>query len=183
MHALTHQVPGPQREYVELCAFPFSTADHGCPHIAWTTCPYVNRDGKVNPDVRTLPDSPAAVKMPEAVLYNALTYALQKTASASQTAASFLDTFFLASKTAMAPNLNYGQMVRGPGAAHQKGTFTGILDLRAMVKVVNAIQVLKAANSPDWTAARDQAMVTWVKAYLTWLQTSDLGKQVASKAK
>ena len=137
----------------------------------------------MNPDVRTLPDSPAAVSMPESVLYNALTYALQKTASASQTAASFLDTFFLAQKTAMAPNLNFGQMVRGPGADHQKGTFTGILDLRAMVKVVNAIQVLKAAGSPDWTAARDQAMVTWVKAYLNWLQTSDLGKQVASKAK
>ena len=143
----------------------------------------MNRDGKVNPDVRTLPDSPAAVKMPEAVLYNALAYALQKTAATSKNAASFIDTFFLAPKTAMAPNLNFGQMVRGPGADHQKGTFTGILDLRAMVKVVNAIQLLKAANSPDWTSARDQAMVAWVKAYMNWLQTSALGKEVASKAK
>ena len=83
----------------------------------------------------------------------------------------------------MTPNMNFGQMVRGPGKDHQLGTFTGVLDLRGIVKVVNAIQLLKAANSPDWTSARDQAMVTWVKSYISWLETSDLGKQVASKAK
>ncbi|KZT74735.1 chondroitin AC/alginate lyase [Daedalea quercina L-15889] len=152
------------------------------PSATWTTCPYVPRDGQVNPDVRTLPDSPAAVKMPEAVLYNSIAYALQKSSTGSKTAVSFIDTFFLASKTAMTPNMNFGQMVRGPGKEHQQGTFTGILDLRGMVKVVNAIQLLKAANSPDWTSARDQAMTTWVKSYISWLETSDLGKQVVSKA-
>ncbi|KAH9835670.1 chondroitin AC/alginate lyase [Rhodofomes roseus] len=152
------------------------------PSATWTTCPYVVRDGKVNPDVRTLPDSPAAVHMTESVLYNSIAYVLQKSSTASKNAAEFIDTFFISSKTGMTPNMSYGQLVRGPGKDHQIGTFTGVLDLRGLVKVVNGIQLLKAANSPDWTSARDQAMTTWTKSYISWLETSDLGKEVASKA-
>ncbi|OSD06106.1 chondroitin AC/alginate lyase [Trametes coccinea BRFM310] len=152
------------------------------PSATWTTCPYVVRDGKVNPDVRTLPDSPAAVDMSQSVLYNAVAYGMGKTKVYSQNVVKFIDAFFLTPATAMNPNMNYGQQVRGPGKDHQIGTFTGILDLRGIVKVVNAIQVLKAAASPDWTAARDKAMTSWMKSYTSWLQNSALGKQTASKA-
>ncbi|KZT06856.1 chondroitin AC/alginate lyase [Laetiporus sulphureus 93-53] len=150
------------------------------PSATWTTCPYKVHDGKVNPDVRTLPDSPAVVSMSQSVLYNSLAYAMQKTSAYSQSAASFIDAFFLSSKTGMHPNMNFGQMVRGPGKDHQVGTFTGILDLRGLVKVVNGIQLLKAAGSPDWTSARDKEMTSWMNQYITWLQTSDIGKQTAS---
>ncbi|KAI0728265.1 alginate lyase domain-containing protein, partial [Fomitopsis betulina] len=147
----------PVRVHGLTLAFHSQGAAADRPNTAWTTCPYVNCDGKVNPDMRMLPDLPAVVKMPEAVLYNVLAYALQKTATTSKNTMSFIDTFFLAPKTTMEPNLNFGQMV------------------------VNTIQLLKAVNSPDWTAARDQAMVAWVKAYMTWLQTSTLSKEVVSK--
>ena len=150
---------------------------------AWTTCPYIVRDGKVNPDVRTLPDSAAAVGMAQSVIYNAVAFAITKTQSFSQNAANFIDTFFLASTTAMNPNMNYAQQVRGPGKAHQMGTFAGVLDMRGLVKVTNAVSILKAAGSPDWTSARDKAMTAWMKSYVTWLQNSALGKDVASKAK
>ncbi|PCH33539.1 chondroitin AC/alginate lyase [Wolfiporia cocos MD-104 SS10] len=149
---------------------------------SWTMCPYVVHDGKVNPDVRTLPDSPAVVSMSQSVLYNSVAYALTKTGTYSQNAASFIDAFFLSSKTGMHPNMNFGQMVRGPGKDHQVGTFTGVLDLRGLVKVVNGINLLKAAGSADWTSARDKAMMSWMNQYISWLQTSDIGKQVASKA-
>lgn len=152
------------------------------PSATWTTCPYEVRDGKVNPDVSTLPDSPAVVHMTESVLYNSLAYVMQKTGSYSKNAASFIDAFFLSPSTGMRPNMNFGQMVRGPGQDHQIGTFTGVLDLRFLVKVVNSVQLLKAAGSPDWTSARDQALTSWMNQYSSWLQTSDLGKQVASKA-
>ncbi|KAI0335413.1 chondroitin AC/alginate lyase [Cubamyces sp. BRFM 1775] len=152
------------------------------PSATWTTCPYVVRDGKVNPDVRTLPDSPAAVDMSQSVLYNAVAYGMQKTRSYSQNVAKFIDAFFLTSATAMNPNMNYGQQVRGPGKDHQMGTYTGILDLRGLVKVVNAIQIMKATTSPDWTSARDKAMTSWMKSYVSWLQNSVLGKETASKA-
>ena len=133
--------------------------------------------------MRTLPDSPAAVAMAQSVLYNAVAYALQKTKAYSQNAAGFVDAFFLSPATGMNPNMNFGQQVRGPGKAHQMGTFTGILDLRGFVKVVNGIQLLKAAGSPDWTGARDKAMATWTRSYVTWMQNSAIGKETASKAK
>ncbi|RPD82674.1 chondroitin AC/alginate lyase [Lentinus tigrinus ALCF2SS1-7] len=152
------------------------------PSATWTTCPYQLRDGKVNPDVRSLPDSPAAVSMAQSVIYNAVAFAITKTRSYSQNAANFIDTFFLASTTAMNPNMNYGQQVRGPGKAHQMGSFAGILDMRGMVKVTNAMSILKAAGSPDWTSAREKSMTDWMKSYASWLQNSALGKEVASKA-
>ena len=113
--------------------------------------------------------------MPESLLFNAVTYALTKSSSHSQNIAKFVDTFFLAPSTLMHPNMNFGQLVRGPGKDHQIGTFTGVLDFRALVKVVNAIQILKAVKSPDWTSAREQGVMTWMKTYITWLQTSQIG--------
>lgn len=151
--------------------------------LAWTTCPYVVRDGKVNPDTRDLPGSQAAQNMPESVLFNTLTYAFQKSSASSQNVAKFIDAFFLTSSTAMHPNMNFGQLVRGPGPEHQKGTFAGPLDMRGLVKVVNSLQILKAMKSPDWTQAREQAFMSWMKTYVNWLQNSDLGKELAGKAK
>ncbi|KAH9857890.1 alginate lyase-domain-containing protein [Lenzites betulinus] len=151
------------------------------PSATWTTCPYVVRDGQVNPDVRKLPDSPAAVAMAQSVLYNAVAYGLQKTRTYSQSVAQIIDTFFITPATAMNPNMNFGQQVRGPGKDHQIGTYTGILDFRGLVKVVNGIQILKAAASPDWTTARDKAIMTWIKTYISWLENSSLGKEVATK--
>jgi hypothetical protein len=79
--------------------------------------------------------------------------------------------------------MNFGQMVRGPGQAGQEGTFTGVLDLRGIVKVINGVMILKAANSPDWTAARDQELAAWMAQYADWLQDSPLGKRSASRPK
>ena len=151
--------------------------------VAWTTCAYEVHDGKINPDVRILPDSPAVVTMSQAVLFNAIAYALTKTKTYSQNAAKFIETFFLASSTAMNPNLNFGQLVRGPGKEHQMGTFTGVLDLRGVTKITNAIALLKASGSPDWTSARDKAMMDWMRSYAFWLESSAIGKETASKAK
>ncbi|KAI0639288.1 chondroitin AC/alginate lyase [Trametes polyzona] len=152
------------------------------PSATWTTCPYVVRDGKRNPDVDTLPDSRDFVSMSQSVLYNGVAYGLQKTRSYSQNVARFVDAWFLTPATAMNPNVNYGQLVRGPGKAHQIGTYTGILDIRGLVKVVNAMQIMRATASPDWTAARDKAMSNWIKTYVSWLENSSLGKEAASKA-
>lgn len=76
----------------------------------------------------------------------------------------------------MNPNMNYGQVVRGPRPENQIGTFTGPLDMRGLVKVVNAIMILKESNSQDWTSEIDQSMESWMTQYLSWLQTSDIGK-------
>ena len=49
--------------------------------------------------------------------------------------------------------------------------------------MVNGLQLMRSTKSPDWTAAREQAMTTWMKTYVAWLQGSDIGKSTASKAK
>ncbi|KAI0704924.1 alginate lyase-domain-containing protein [Cytidiella melzeri] len=152
------------------------------PSATWTTCPYVVRDGQVNPDTNGLKGPDATQDMSQSVIYNAVAFALQQTAGYSQNVAKAIDAFFLSSSTGMNPNVNFGQLVRGPGKDHQVGTFTGILDLRGMVKVSNAIQLMRSAKAPDWTSARDTSMTNWMKTYISWLQTSNLGKSVASKA-
>ncbi|KAJ6574913.1 alginate lyase-domain-containing protein [Mycena capillaripes] len=151
----------------------------------WTTCPYVVRDGKVNPDVRTL-NGPAAINgASQSILFNAMAGVLQKNSEPTayfKNVAGFINAFFIAASTAMSPNMAFGQVVRGPGPDGKKGTFTGILDLRGIVKICNAICILKAVGSPQWTKHIDEAMDDWMRRYLSWLTTSDLGKSTADKA-
>lgn len=81
----------------------------------------------------------------------------------------------------MSPALKYGQLIRGPG--QNKGQFLGVLDFRGMVKVVNAIQLLKATDSPDWTATRDKNMNAWTQQYITFLQNDSIGKEAQQAPK
>lgn len=150
---------------------------------AWTTCPYVARDGQVNPDVRTLNGPDAINSVSQSIIYNAIASVIKRNSSYSQKAASFIDVFFLNDPTRVNPNMNFGQIVRGPGKSGQEGTFTGVLDLRGIVKIINGILVLKASNSPYWTSARDGAMSNWMAQYAGWLQNSNLGLASASRPK
>lgn len=147
------------------------------------TCAYVGRDGQVNPDVRTLNGPEAINSASQSILYNAIASVVKQSSTYSKTAVSFIDTFFLNDATRMNPNMNFGQMVRGPGKSGQEGTFTGVLDLRGIVKIINGILVLKASNSSDWTSARDSAMASWMAQYAEWLQKSDPGMESASRPK
>lgn len=131
------------------------------------------KDGKLNPDVRLLHGINAVNSVTQSALYNALAYAFTKTPSYSKIAANYIDAFFLNPDTSMSPTLKYGQVIRGPG---QEGQFLGVLDFRGMVKVVNAIQLLKATGSPDWTTTRDKDMKAWTQQYISFLQNDSIGK-------
>jgi hypothetical protein len=152
-------------------------------YIAWTTCPYVVRDGRVNPDVQTL-NGPGAINgLSQAVIYNAIAYSLSNSTAYSQNFVQFIDAFFLDESTRMYPNMNYGQIVRGPGPDGSSGTWTGILDLRGLVKVFNGISIMKGMQCPEWTSTRDQSMNVWISQYEKWLTGSSLGKETASRLK
>ncbi|KLO16850.1 chondroitin AC/alginate lyase, partial [Schizopora paradoxa] len=148
----------------------------------WTTCPYVVRDGKLNPDVRILNGVNAVADVTQSVLYNALAAILVPTSANAKTyaknAATFIQIFFLDPKAGVYPELQYGQLIRGPGK--EVGQYLGILDFRGMVKVANAIQLMRNAKIPDWTTTLDSQMVAWSNKYVQWLTTSDLGKQAGS---
>ena len=91
----------------------------------WTECPYVVRDGQFNPDAREVNDIGNFEDMANAILYSALAWVINGSASYAENVASWVDTWFLDDTTGMNPNLNYAQMQRGPDG--QNGTHTGIL--------------------------------------------------------
>lgn len=137
----------------------------------------------MNPDVRQINAPDAINNVAQAVIFNAIAFALKSTSVYSKNVAQLINTFFLAPATKMNPNMNFGQMVRGPGLTGTEGTFTGVLDLRGVVKIINGIAIVKAAGSPDWTQALDQQMKSWFSDYVNWLTTSSLGQLVASRPK
>jgi hypothetical protein len=63
--------------------------------------------------------------MADAVFYNAIAWILTRTPSYSAKAAGYVNTWFIDPETSMTPNLEYGQMTRGPTG--QKGSHTDLL--------------------------------------------------------
>jgi hypothetical protein len=149
------------------------------------TCPYYRRDGVSNPDTHTdtVNNSGAFVNMSDAVLYNTLAWAINGSSHYATNAASWINTWFIAKETYMSPNLNYGQMVRGPRQTFHAGRSSGLIDLKCIVKVVNAVLVLRAGQAPGWTSAIDSGLANWTKSYIKWLTSSPvaLAEAVAPK--
>ena len=80
----------------------------------------------------------------------------------------------------MNPNLNYSQVVRGPGqTSFRAGRSSGVIDLKCMVKVVNAVLILRAGGAPGWTSAIDSGLVNWTKSYIKWLTSSQVALDAA----
>jgi len=111
--------------------------------------------------------------MSDAILYNTLAWVISGSSHYPTNVASWVNTWFLANDTYMNPNLNYAQIQRGPGTSNT-GTHTGVLDLKCMVKIVNAVLVLRAGNAPGWTSTIDSGLVAWTKLYIGWLTTNSI---------
>lgn len=148
------------------------------PQQIWATCPYYNRDGMFNPDGRLVNDTGNFQAMSDAILYNALAWVLTGSSNYSANVANYVDTWFINPNTAMNPNLNYAQMMRGPNG--QVGTHTGVLDLKGMTKIISGILIFRLANNSDWTSDLDTQMTNWTTQYISWLQTNTLGLQEAA---
>jgi len=139
----------------------------------WTQCPYVRRDGQFNPDVRGVNDIGNFQTMSDAVFYNALIWGIDRDeVAAGRKAAEFIAAWFLDEETRMNPHLNYAQMIRGLDG--RPGSATGVLDLKGMTKVANAILIMRKAEAPFWTAEMDAQMVAWTHEYIGWLESAEL---------
>ncbi|CAE6462698.1 unnamed protein product [Rhizoctonia solani] len=141
------------------------------PQATWTSCPYKPRDGKVNPDTREIKSSAYVIQMSQSVLWNAIAAVASGSNHHDKSAADFIDAFFLDNKSRMNPKIEFGQVVRGPPGT-QAGSYMGILDMRALVKVVNAILVLRETQSPYWTQDHDEKMKTWATQYIQSVEAS-----------
>ncbi|KAJ7291562.1 chondroitin AC/alginate lyase [Mycena rebaudengoi] len=142
-------------------------------------CAYVFRDGRVNPDRSTIQDSISFFNLSDAILYSAIasTFKFEDASLPALMAVNFLSAWFLDEDTAMNPNLNYAQMIRGPTG--QMGAYMGILDVRGFTKIASGILIMRKTGNSAWTTEIDSQMVAWVEKYITWLETSSSGKTAA----
>ncbi|KAF9532078.1 alginate lyase-domain-containing protein [Crepidotus variabilis] len=151
------------------------------PSATWTTCAYVGRDGQVNSDVRSLPGPDALNSMSQACYSNAAAYAITKDALYAKKVVQLINNFYIDEATKMNPNMKFGQVVRGPGPKGIEGTFTGVLDNRGFLRVVNSVAILRMTKAPDWSAALDEGLKSWTKIYAVWLSSSAIGQMTASR--
>ena len=82
--------------------------------------------------------------------------------------------WFLDAKTMMKPNLEYAQAV--PGVNDGRGT--GILESRALTRVVDGIGLINGSKS--WTKADQAGLEAWFTKYYDWITTSKHGKDEAA---
>ncbi|KAF9045369.1 chondroitin AC/alginate lyase [Panaeolus papilionaceus] len=152
------------------------------PEQVWVTCPYVNRDGQFNPDVRLINDVGNFQSMSEAVFYNAIAWTFDPSGKElyENRAVKFISAWFLDEDTRMNPNLDFAQMQRGPDG--QVGSRTGVLDLKGMAKITSAILILRKGGSTAWTTDLDNQMLAWTRDYINWLETAQLALEEGNSA-
>ncbi|KZV91347.1 chondroitin AC/alginate lyase [Exidia glandulosa HHB12029] len=144
----------------------------------WVTCPYKDRDGKFVPDVRLVNDTGSFAGLCDAVFYNAIAWQITDNEDYAAKAVEFIRTWYLDDDTYMNPNLNYSQVIRGPGV--QVGNHYGVLDMKTTSKILTAILLFRKAPYAGWTAELDGKMVNWSQRFIKWLETHPFGKDEGS---
>jgi unsaturated chondroitin disaccharide hydrolase len=156
---------GDKHDYMSMA--PYWWPDPGKPN----GLPFIRRDGEVYPESRTDHDGTRLQKTVARVEDLALAHYFTGDARYSNGASKLLHVFFLDTATRMNPNLRYAQAVLGVN----DGRGTGIIDTRTLPDLVDALRLLEGA--PGWSAADEQAMVAWAKAYLGWMLESANGRE------
>jgi hypothetical protein len=137
--------------------------------------PYVRRDGRTNEELLARGDRVPIGKLYDDVETLALAGYLFSDDRYAQHAAKLVRTWFLDPATKMNPHLRYGQAV--PGKNDGRGA--GIIDTRHFIRVLDSVALLQKTGA--WSEDDHAALVTWMKEYLTWLQTEAMGKDEASE--
>lgn len=148
----------------------FSEADYFWPNPANPGGPYINRDGQSNPgnfNDHRLALIRLSLQVPALVAAWKITGQKKYTAHA----ADHLRTWFVTPATRMNPNLQYAQAVHGIST----GRNYGIIDTLHLVEVARAITVMQPSGA--LSPADNTAVLAWFRDYLTWLTTSERGKQ------
>jgi hypothetical protein len=131
--------------------------------------PYVNYDGKVNPEVYSIPDNKNMDEMIYRVKILSLAYFFTDNPQYASKAEVLLRVWFLNNSTYMRPNFQYAEMVRG----EDNGTMRGILHGKNLPDVIDAIRLIQ--HSPSWSKQDQNGMEQWFSKYLDWLLYSEHG--------
>ncbi|MFI9384654.1 alginate lyase family protein [Kutzneria sp. NPDC052558] len=139
-------------------------------------CPYVNKDGVHNPANDTSDKSDRLTAF-SAIYQLSLAWYYTGNPAYAKRAALDLRTWFLDPATRMNPNMNFAQGIpcrtngRGIGIIEFSYTFTQVLDAAAILSI----------GAPGWHAADSAGLKSWSSDFLTWLLTSQNGKDEAAQ--
>jgi hypothetical protein len=136
--------------------------------------PYILRDGEPNPD-RFLANARDIQAMSNAILALGAGAFLFGAREYVDRASTILDVWFVAPKTRMNPNLEFGQAVRG----RNSGRGRGIIETTALIWGVQGITLLEAAGGLDTGLAL--GVRQWFADYLQWMTTSAKGRDESCK--
>ncbi len=151
---------GDKHDYMSLARYywPDTTKPDGLP--------YVSRDGVPNPEIYTITDATHCGSMTEAAHTLGLAYFIFGEERYAARAAEVIRTWFLDPATAMNPNLNHAQAVKGMDDGRPAGT----IETRNLGFVCDAAGLL--AGSASWTTSDQKGLTDWFRRYLQWLTTS-----------
>jgi hypothetical protein len=148
-----------------------SIAPYWWPDPANPKGPYVRRDGEVNParDGDGY-DRTAIGRMSGDVQALGLAYYFTDEERYASAAARAIRTWFLDTATAMNPNANFAQAVRG----REDGRAEGVLDTNAFQPVLETIGLIAPAKA--LTPLEIKALESWFGRYVDWMQSSRNGR-------
>lgn len=154
---------GNKHDYMSIAPYfwPDSTKPGGSP--------YINRDGEINPEVKQYMDKIYLSEVCENVSTLSLAWYFSGDAKYAEHAGKLLRVWFLDTATRMNPNLNFAQAITG----RTTGRGFGLIDTRHFVKLVDALNLLKKAET--WTNNDQAGMKDWFAQFLNWMQTSKNG--------
>ena len=154
---------GDKHDYMSLA--PYNWPDPSKPN----GLPYIRKDGQTNPEVKDYKDKDYMPKLCEAVNTLGLAYYFSGENKYAEHATQLLRVWFLDKATAMNPNLNYAQAIKGVN----EGRGAGLIDARHFIKLIDGIALIN--DSKTWTASDQQGMKQWFTDFLNWMQTSKNG--------
>ena len=135
--------------------------------------PYIRRDGVPNPEREKFTDRQHLHDLIETTDILSKAYYVTDNETYAQRAAYLLQVWFADDSTRMNPHLEFGQGI--PGRTEGRGI--GIIETRSIGKIADVVSILR--NSTHWSQALDEALREWMDDYLTWLTTSEKGKDEA----
>lgn len=126
--------------------------------------------GKRNAETKNYKDKEQLGKLISDLQTLSLAYFYVKDERFAQKARLLMETWFINKATRMNPNMNFAQAKPG----ENMGNFSGIIESRELVFIPDILHLLEgsqAINTGFLTAIQG-----WFKDYLSWLETSKLGK-------
>ncbi|GAB4035132.1 alginate lyase family protein [Spirosoma gilvum] len=155
---------GDKHDYMSVGPYwwPDSTKPNGLP--------YIRKDGQINPERFAIQDAEYLKELCRNVEILAAAYYFSGNEIYAGRAAEWLRIWFLNPDTKMNPNLNYGQAI--PGITDGRGI--GLIDTRALAKLVDSVQLLKGSNA--WSSADHTALQNWFRQFSDWMLHSPIGK-------